>query len=738
MKNWFTLLFCTLSLAATGQRISFGYAQDAVISVGGRPLPNAWAGGLNACQYGTLLLNNDTRPDLVVFDRTTDKISTFLATTDANGTFTWQHAPAYERQFPAFRNWMILADYDNDGRKDLFASAPSGMQVWRNVPGAGGALAWQLVASPVNQEGLSGRSNLYVAGSDTPAITDYDQDGDLDVVAFDVGGDLAVYYQNMSRERTSTVAPAGLDFKRMGQCWGNFQKNLCNDFQFGINCDAGGRRGVAGARPMHSGNTITLFDTNGDGRLELLFGYVSCPNVAVLYNRGPNSAKADFVSFDADFPARNPVRFPAFPGVYFEDVDADGRADLLASPNVSGNDGNAFNFQASSLFYKNTGTLARPDFQFVQPDFLQSDMVDLGENAAPALLDLDADGDLDLLVGHAGAQGTSGYRAGLWQFENRGTAARPAFNLLTTNYLGLLQSDSLTNLRPVVADLDQNGSPDLVLTASTGAGAQILWWPNQASKGSPAQFSRATAQRLTLPGNLGYASSEPVMFADVDADAKLDMLIGGSAGNVTYLRNTGTATSPAFTFQTDAYAGFGIDLNARNATLVWLDVNADGQTELLRATRNGSLRLFRPAPDPTRPGTLLDTLAALGNPGLGLTVATGDLDADGLPDLLLGTAAGGLRYVRNSSEKVKILALPEPAAPWVFPNPAAQVVTVRAPYSGQLDVLDLAGRVVLVPRAVVGQTPTRLDLGTLPGGVYVLRLRAGGNPPLTTRLLLTR
>ncbi|HEY0110254.1 MAG TPA: hypothetical protein VGB67_11530, partial [Fibrella sp.] len=109
MKNWFTAVLCLLATwgitlhsiaqSNTAQRISFQYDQRAAVTVSGRALPNAWAGGLNTCQFNTLPLNDDARPDLVVFDRTTDKISTFLAATDASGGFVWQYAPQYEQQF---------------------------------------------------------------------------------------------------------------------------------------------------------------------------------------------------------------------------------------------------------------------------------------------------------------------------------------------------------------------------------------------------------------------------------------------------------------------------------------------------------------------------------------------------------------------------------------------------------------------------------------------------------------
>lgn len=54
---------------------------DSAIAVSskGANLLNPWAGGLNAPQFLKMHLNNDDIEDLVVFDRTNSKISTFTA-----------------------------------------------------------------------------------------------------------------------------------------------------------------------------------------------------------------------------------------------------------------------------------------------------------------------------------------------------------------------------------------------------------------------------------------------------------------------------------------------------------------------------------------------------------------------------------------------------------------------------------------------------------------------------------
>lgn len=738
MKKAFTLIGWLLAAGASAQQpatrpFSFQYDQRPTVSVDGKTLLNPWAGGLNATQYSTMRLNGDTRDDLVVFDRTTDKISTFIAVDSPTGTgVAWQYAPAYEASFPGVYSWMLLVDYDGDGRKDLFTHGSGSMRVFHNES-QNGQVAFKLVADPLITEGYSSKLPLYVAGTDMPAILDYDDDGDIDILVFDPTGDQVAYNQNLSVERTGRKD--GLDFKRTsGVCWGHFKKNFCNDFTFGLDC--GGDLGTnnpgavvppvasPNARPLHSGNTLTVVDTDGDGKKDLLFGFVTCENLARIKGAGPNNSNAAFTGFDSLFPARNPILFPAFPATFWEDVDGDGTKDLLASPNVTFNENQLFDFRASGWFYKNTGTNQAPAFQQVQKDFLQADMLDLGERAAPAFADLDGDGDMDMLVGYAGTSTATGYRAGLWQFENKGTTQQPAFVLVTTDYLGLTASLALTNVVPAFVDVDANGSPDLIIT---GNGVEIRVLLNAAPKGAAVRYNLATAIRwptpsLMIPGDLPTVT-------DVDRDGIVDVLIGKSDGTIQYLRNAGTVTAPVFQLQNQNFGGFTFDRPLGARSIIVTDLNGDQQDELLMATNSGKVNVYR-FPNPlSQPLTLLDSLPALGVPGKGLLAAVADLDGDQLPDLMLGSVAGGMRYLKNTSQKVVVTGVTEePTGPWVFPNPTERYITIRAPHTGRVDLLSLSGQVMLSSQDVRAGTETTVDLGHLPDGTYLLRLSADNRP----------
>lgn len=750
MKKTFTLIGWLFALAAQGQTAgsySFQYDQRPPVTINGRTLLNPWVGGLNAVQYATVRLNDDARDDLVVFDRTSDKISTFLAVDNPAGGIRWQYAPEYETAFPTVRSWMALVDYDGDGRNDLFTTGLNGVRVLRNES-QNGRISFRTVVDPLLTFGLSQTTiPLFVTGADIPAITDYDDDGDIDIITFDGGGDLIAYQQNMSVERTGKKD--GLDFKRMGgSCWGHFSKQFCNDFVFGVQCDDGaGRIGVgpdetvpappvlnrsptnavsrknAIAKPLHTGNTLTVLDADGDGRKDLLFGFVTCENIALLRNSGPNSDKANFTSFDSLFPAQNPILFPAFGATFVLDADGDGRKDLLASPNVGSNENRAFDFQASGWFYKNVGTTQKPDFQLVQKDFLQNEMLDLGENAAPALADLDGDGDVDMLVGYDGTGLGKDYRAGLWQFENTGTTQNPAFSLVTTDYLSAAQALNLTNLLPSFADVDGNGSPDLVLTGTGANAVEIRVLFNAAPRNAPARYTLAGATRWPVPDLMGPGDLPTL--ADVDQDGKPDLLIGSNDGTILYYRNAGTATAPTLQLQNQTFGGIKDNVLSYTGarSVVVADLNGDRKNELISADNNGKIRVYQFPERPDQPAPLVDSLPALAMPGTNLIAAVADLDGDQLPDLMLGSKTGGLRYLKNTSTKVIVTGIiEEPVSPWAFPNPADRYLTVRPPHDGLLELVSLTGQVVRPGQVVRASVEVIIDLGSLPAGTYLLRL----------------
>ena len=743
MKKWYFFCFL-LGVAAPLSAQEFGFKLDnsVEVAIDNKPLLNPWTGGLNGCQFSTMRLDADSVDDLVVFDRSAGRVLTFVADQKR-----WKYAPQYEMAFPAdVANWMLLVDYDRDGRKDMFTYALQGLRIFRNVPNADAGFRWQLIQDNVRTEGFSGSVNLLVAASDVPAITDVDGDGDVDVLTFDQSGNFVEFHKNLSIEKTGKNDT--FSFKRMGLCWGNFIKEHCNDFRFGFDCSGGNTNGRAARqgeteRILHAGNAILVQDFNGDGRRDVLFGHISCTNIAFLKNAGGNDSNANINSFEANFPVKNPVDIVVFPAPYLEDVDFDGVKDLLVSPNTSGNEKNEMNLQQSIWMYKNAGSDKLPSFDLQQKDFLQDQTIDVGENAAPALADYDGDGDLDLFVGNQSLRGSAGLRANVSLYHNAGTANKPRFERRTDDYLGLSQGSQLSNLKPFFADVNSDGTPDYGWVANTFRGMEIRYIPNQAARGRAFLLDLKDSIQLPRPERL--ANGENVLFYDVDADGKTDMLLGKNFGSVQYYRNTTGGNRPKYELRNETFAGFDVDFNNRSPALTVVDLNGDQKKELVTVNYDGQLRVFGNF-DPEKPLQKIDSnlvFSELDNKfkfvrlGGSLQVAAGDLDGDKLPDLILGTNAGGLRLLKNVSANKNQPETTADAA-LVYPNPASRFVYVRAPFDGTVGVFGVTGQRVAADMAFGANAETSIDLSALPQGVYLVRLTDGQGQSIVRKVLVLR
>jgi hypothetical protein len=246
MKLLYSILFVLIAFFAQAQ-FTYEFNQDIEVEVDGKLLGLPWAGGLNSVQVNTMDLNGDTKQDLVLFDRTANKLITFL---NQNNQFVF--APEYEALFPAeVTQWILLRDFNCDGKKDIFTSDPFGIVVFVNTTRSGEKLTWRSFnpGFPLLTKGFTGNINLKVNESDIPAIDDVDGDGDLDIlnVRF-VGIGTVEWHKNLSKERTGTCD--SLQLERVTQNFGNFEECNCGVFAFGKTCAQ-----LNGGRTQHAGGT---------------------------------------------------------------------------------------------------------------------------------------------------------------------------------------------------------------------------------------------------------------------------------------------------------------------------------------------------------------------------------------------------------------------------------------------------------------------------------------------------
>lgn len=662
MKPGWLVLFYFL---AFGSKAQFTYLLDQSIpvEVDGKSLALPWAGGLNSIQVNTMDLNGDSKQDLVLFDRTADKILTYL-----NVSSQYQYAPQYEELFPeGVTQWMLLRDFNCDGRKDIFTSDPFGMAVYVNTTTPGQPLRWRSFnpGFPLLTKGFSGNVNLKVNESDIPAIDDVDGDGDLDIlnVRF-VGIGTVEFHKNLSMERTGTCD--SLQLERITQNFGNFEECDCGKFAFGQPCAS-----LPGGRLQHAGGKALLtIDLDQDGDREILFSEETCARVYLLPNEG--TAENARMTSASPFPSPNPINFLIFPAPYLEDLDFDGTLDLIASPNVYARTFTNINFQKSMWFYKNTGTNQQPQFTFQKTSFLQDEMIDVGDYSVPAFADADGDGDLDFFISY---YADSDFSSSIYLYENVGSQNEPVYKRMTNDYLNF-SFTGFYNVKIQFADINHDATQDLVFTGTNPqSGVTSLHYiPNRSSN-----YLNFSGQAIESTGfQIGQA--ENVLLVDIDQDGLLDILLGKSTGAVQYWRNLGPGNQYNYSMETGSFLGLDTSTDRQNPAFAAGDLNGDGRADLILADQRGVLTIIPDFRASTTSGAGIRNLIynsitqkyTAKNLGGRAWPAIANIFNSDKPAIVVGNTLGGIQILKNEIG----LTLPDEPQIDLFPNPVGRDETL--------------------------------------------------------------
>ncbi len=248
----------------------------------------------------------------------------------------------------------------------------------------------------------------------------------------------------------------------------------------------------------------------------------------------------------------------------FVDIDDDGDDDLLLGANEN-----------NIKFFLNTGSPAIANFTLKLDNVADRN---LGVRVAPAVADIDNDGDFDLFVGNSSGD--------FYFYENIGTTTEFNFIFRSKNYQGISEPGDSA---PAFADIDGDGLIDLFLGKTD---AKISFYHNKGTSEIP-DFELDTAFFDSI--DVKTLRSSP-FFADIDDDGDVDLFIGRNGigsnfhdADILFYRNIGTPENHNFVLE---ISDIDPAKTASNVSPTLTDIDDDGDLDLFWGEQEGQLNFY--------------------------------------------------------------------------------------------------------------------------------------------------
>lgn len=220
---------------------------------------------------------------------------------------------------------------------------------------------------------------------------------------------------------------------------------------------------------------------------------------------------------------------------------------------------------------------------------------------SPAAGDLDGDGDFDVVISTSSS---------FYYYENTGTNEEAVFTERTDdeNPFSSYYDVSVDNSYPALVLFDLDGDGDLDLLAGgrfASYGQQITYYKNTGTSTSPA-FVEQNGTDNPFPELSGYTGYGSPAIADIDGDGDADVFIADSEyGQMYFLENTGSATNPVFVGNSSSnpFPNTDISTDGSGGYLqpTFADLDGDGDLDAFMGQQDAEVLYFKNTGTATAP-----------------------------------------------------------------------------------------------------------------------------------------
>lgn len=368
-----------------------------------------------------------------------------------------------------------FSDIDSDGDQDLIWGDFFSKSLYLiENQGSPSLPSMQLISNiyPINLD------SVFTSGYNMPRFVDIDGDGLKDLF-------VSVLYD-------PTVPQSLMYYKNQGSPQSPDHRKITEDFIQTL--DVGNN-----SHPVFS-------DIDADGDLDLFIGALKNPNGSIYFFENTGSPTDPFYEFRTDTFAGIITDLSAIP--FFADIDGDEDADLFVGK-----------FDGRISYYRNDGTKFSAIFNYAG-DIRDSNqnLIDIGSSASPFLIDIDDDGDFDLVIG--------AFNGRFFLYKNNGSNSDFSFALEDNYFFDLDVGDNST---PFLIDYTEDSKLELFSGNRSG---NIFQYVNNGTSEQPEWFLE---NDHFLDQNFGGYSVP--CFVDIDNDSDTDLLFGNVKGGLYFYRN---------------------------------------------------------------------------------------------------------------------------------------------------------------------------------------------------------